>query len=94
MRLNPNYAGSTIGSNDEISWLWVHPRTCGEDRSYENTSLFKEGSPPHMRGIRCARVVEVPGRGFTPAHAGNTHSAGVHEGMTKVHPRTCGEYAT
>lgn len=91
--------GSTPTMGNTSSGMWVptcnaaQPRLCGEDRSYENASLFKEGSPPHMRGIlydTTPRQCEIR---LTPAHAGNTPRAPVCTSPTAAHPRPCGEYS-
>ena len=71
-RVHPRLCG------EHFSGMWVpicnaaQPRLCGEDRSYENTSLFKEGSPPTMRGTQRRLSDGKDNSGFTPAHAGNT----------------------
>ena len=90
--------GSTPTMGNTSSGMWVptcnaaQPRLCGEDRSYENASLFKEGSPPHMRGIlydTTPRQCEIR---LTPAHAGNTCRRRAGIGCRRVHPHTCGEH--
>lgn len=58
--------------------MWVdtcnasQPWLCEEDRSYENASLFKEGSTPTMRGT-LFRACEYPyAMRLNPDYVGNT----------------------
>ena len=50
------------------------------------------GSAPHMRGIRNRRGPRRPGRGISPAHAGNTFWLTICPVVILDQPRTCGEY--
>ena len=45
-----------------------------------------------MRGTLGAAAGSILRRGFTPAHAGNTHDEGLSFFRSRVHPRTCGEH--
>ena len=72
--------------------LKVHPRSRGEyicDTAYQYQPL---GSPPLTRGILLAKVIFFYRYRFTPAHAGNTVSCRYDPTVSRVHPRSRGEY--
>ena len=56
------------------------------------TYLSTRGSPPRMRGIRVLVGLLRPGKGITPAHAGNTLQNRKTRMKPEDHPRACGEY--
>ena len=47
-----------------------HPRTCGEKNVKMLKSLWKLGSPPHMRGKGTVLSEMMTSHRITPAHAG------------------------
>ena len=91
-RFTPAHAGNTSFSSFFPMQYEVHPRSRGE---YDILKLFHSqtiGSPPLTRGIQMgAPSVNIAFR-FTPAHAGNTMTLGIHWTGYRVHPRSRGEY--
>ena len=91
-RFIPARAGNTSASVCFSMASTVHPRTCGEHRTYNRCAGKYGGSSPHVRGTRALRD-DPPARDrFIPARAGNTPSPPPHPSTAPVHPRTCGEH--
>ena len=69
----------------------VHPRSCGEQRSYAVVKYYASGSSPLVRGT--ARGAQSGARGdrFIPARAGNSRQVVNVRSQPAVHPRSCGE---
>ena len=70
----------------------VHPRSRGEYYLVFRSDLLRVGSPPLTRGIQKREMQSGVAVRFTPAHAGNTALGVLFGSMTKVHPRSRGEY--
>ena len=89
--ITPAYAGKRKWPCSCRATLRDHPRICGEKRLCFFHGLGLPGSPPHMRG----KVVGSPhgsdGIGITPAYAGKRLLRPVRTGMSRDHPRVCGE---
>ncbi len=90
--ITPAHAGNTQASNCIIIIGWDHPRTCGEYTRRLSKWILKQGSPPHMRGIRVFAKDDTGNERITPAHAGNTSKYLKLNSEYQDHPRTCGEY--
>ena len=69
----------------------AHPRECGEDPCLAKTSWTTCGSPPRMRGRRCATPARALTPRLTPANAGKTCATPTRRGPPGAHPRECGE---
>ena len=70
--ITPAHAGKTSARLPRQSASRDHPRACGENTTKNATAAWAEGSPPRMRGKRCAGTVCGRRGGITPAHAGKT----------------------
>ena len=74
-RFIPAYAGNTPGMSLVRARKAVHPRVCGEHRSWRGRERRSCGSSPRMRGtLEWQRSISGKTR-FIPAYAGNTSSA-------------------
>ncbi len=92
-RFIPAHAGNTKKFSYSYPWLPVHPRACGEHRSWTVSRLMYSGSSPRMRGTPLICAHGVNDKRFIPAHAGNTATRGEGVDTSAVHPRACGEHA-
>ena len=54
VRITPAHAGNTFGYQERYAEYRDHPRACGEYVVFDFAKVYKEGSPPRMRGIRLA----------------------------------------
>ena len=92
-RNTPAYAGKTNERGRPNLNSWKHPRVCGEDL----TQLFRRciglETPPRMRGRRQRPAGRHHRHGNTPAYAGKTRFHGLFQGVSRKHPRVCGEDA-
>ena len=71
LRITPAHAGNSPYQDLPSTSCRDHPRTCGEQASYQTNGDTCRGSPPHMRGTaRVAPSAKAESR-ITPAHAGN-----------------------
>ena len=89
--ITPAYAGKRAGSSPSRSYVWDHPRVCGEEPTKSVISQPVQGSPPRMRG-RAGNM--YPGAvffGITPAYAGKRPSPHACRAWFWDHPRVCGE---
>ena len=91
-RFTPAYAGNTRLNVLSRAGSQVHPRIRGEYEIYRELRMYKEGSPPHTRGIRELRYYSLSNHRFTPAYAGNTFALSIFACIAQVHPRIRGEY--
>ena len=89
--ITPADAGKTCPTGNAPTVLWDHPRGCGENCSLNGISLATGGSPPRMRGKRCAGMQDKAQHGITPADAGKTDWVFDTNEMKWDHPRGCGE---
>ena len=75
-RITPACAGKSQQGNRLMSWVWDHPRVCGEKRWKRRTSSCMAGSPPRVRGkARRGACSGLPGW-ITPACAGKRDLTG------------------
>ena len=89
--ITPAHAGKSPAMSPGHITLRDHPRTCGEKQVPRMERPRSKGSPPHMRGKDCARLLAVSLKGITPAHAGKRAESDQTQKTQKDHPRTCGE---
>ena len=71
-RITPARAGKTIDSKTGKHFTKDHPRACGENNLCYCLILFRKGSPPRVRGKRCAAAWSAAAAWITPARAGKT----------------------
>jgi len=94
--ITPACAGNTSWRCGGRRCRWDHPRVRGEHRGEHDADtgvwLRARGSPPRARGTPGRVRRRVPGRGITPACAGNTGSATRVLGRFRDHPRVRGEH--
>ena len=69
----------------------VHPRVCGERKTYFSDQSSKVGSSPRVRGTVHTRSQWPEHIRFIPACAGNGSSPHSSLSDPPVHPRVCGE---
>ncbi|RYQ51536.1 hypothetical protein PG1604B_1278 [Bifidobacterium pseudolongum subsp. pseudolongum] len=86
----PAHAGQTFYRPPAHHGRPDHPRTCGANSSRSNTSTFKNGSSPHMRGKPARLAPPVARSRIIPAHAGQTPMLLPRPMKNPDHPRTCG----
>ena len=90
-RFIPAFAGNAGRTSRTMRANSVHPRVCGERRSWRNSPRPLSGSSPRLRGTHHHRQRGRCRHRFIPAFAGN---AGLYTGRVpaaSVHPRVCGE---
>ena len=93
-RITPAGAGKTKPRRSDLFFAEDHPRRCGEN-SLESKGLDPSiGSPPQVRGKRCAFMRAARVLRITPAGAGKTWVAKKIKLGQEDHPRRCGENAT
>ena len=92
LRFTPAHAGNTYLMLVKSFTDEVHPRSRGEYRINKIKILGEKGSPPLTRGILLCFCFLWHIIGFTPAHAGNTLENEGQRKISKVHPRSRGEY--
>ena len=88
----PAYAGNTGWDSLFCSFIWDHPRVCGEHTSSMGSSALLRGSSPRMRGTHTLDRVDGQTDGIIPAYAGNTTTRNPAEWKPRDHPRVCGEH--
>ena len=69
-----------------------HPRGCGEHHSPGSMAEDVTGSSPRMRGAPVDSLESSPRRGIIPADAGSTAKRPFSSGLSRDHPRGCGEH--
>ena len=72
VRITPACAGKTQLCRLCPAPFSDHPRVCGENARKERMALYCVGSPPRVRGKRCADCPLRRPRRITPACAGKT----------------------
>ena len=91
LRITPAGAGKTQLPESSIEHSGDHPRRCGENHVSMLQALLHQGSPPQVRG-KLSRSASFRNRcGITPAGAGKTYRLMWRKGVTRDHPRRCGE---
>ena len=88
----PAYAGNTSVNCQPRRNARDHPRVCGEHWQFGAESEKLEGSSPRMRGTPYLSEEFATLPGIIPAYAGNTSIFSTPTGMTRDHPRVCGEH--
>ena len=73
------------------SYVWDHPRVCGEKGTRRDNLRAVLGSPPRVRGKVYAGCKFAVYRGITPACAGKSNRAHGRDHSCWDHPRVCGE---
>ena len=71
-RITPACAGKTCRFLPASSSCADHPRVCGENWRRSRRPTSRDGSPPRVRGKRCADGALRRPRRITPACAGKT----------------------
>ena len=92
-RITPARAGKTRGAGAWRERAEDHPRACGENTEGGMPMTPTEGSPPRVRGKRCTCCSITALSGITPARAGKTTLYHGQPGVSRDHPRACGENA-
>ena len=89
--LTPAPAGKTAHINIKIDAFRAHPRACGENPKMLQEDLYKQGSPPRLRGKPMMNINDMHSVGLTPAPAGKTSTPYHRLYRPQAHPRACGE---
>ena len=87
----PAPAGNRVEKNTSRLLAAVHPRACGEQRTYGFMGGSSSGSSPRLRGTVEGRRRGRPRQRFIPAPAGNRIRPVSRVRAPPVHPRACGE---
>ena len=88
----PAYAGNTTSRQSISAARRDHPRVCGEHSETFRNIVDAAGSSPRMRGTLQQLSDQVSSTGIIPAYAGNTKMAKTEGGVSRDHPRVCGEH--
>ena len=91
LRITPACAGKRQGQVVPGFAFEDHPRVCGEKSKTKDTAAYTPGSPPHVRGKVSTRFCAISCHGITPACAGKRCLHRFCKGISKDHPRVCGE---
>ena len=71
-RITPAYAGKSFAYAEALPVAEDHPRLCGEKSHPLERAVYRQGSPPPMRG-KGRRFLPLKCRnGITPAYAGKS----------------------
>ncbi len=94
--VNPGTTPACAGTTPRVRTWEVagrdHPRMRGDHRGSGPHRIRRAGPPPHARGPRRVRVVEVGRPGTTPACAGTTVHHNDHANIKRDHPRMRGDH--
>ena len=90
-RITPAYAGKTIHLRRRPPETRDHPRVCGKDYLFKNSTEGHVGSPPRMRERQDIRSESARFCGITPAYAGKTFWGRKIPCGARDHPRVCGK---
>ena len=71
-RITPAGAGKTYSHGGRAYCREDHPRRCGENTFDMCTPLFRQGSPPQVRGKHYPAFIDEWNNRITPAGAGKT----------------------
>ena len=88
--LTPACAGKTGRRGRRRGRPRAHPRVCGENHCTMFNALRRMGSPPRVRGKRCAGRRFSNASRLTPACAGKTSRTSHSRPGRAAHPRVCG----
>ena len=91
-RIIPADAGSTIRVNIYLRPWMDHPRGCGEHETAWLGFVDHLGSSPRMRGAHDFLSPDGEFLRIIPADAGSTGGRGCSGGLSRDHPRGCGEH--
>ena len=80
--ITPAYAGNTRVCCTKLLITEDHPRLCGEHSLYAFFPLYRQGSPPLMRGTLSLGLFAFRFLRITPAYAGNTSRQHHHHGIS------------
>ena len=89
--LIPAHAGKTWRCGRTPAGARAHPRSRGENSSWDHNRTMFRGSSPLTRGKRVLPGLPPAWWGLIPAHAGKTASAGTGPDPPGAHPRSRGE---
>jgi len=90
---SPHARGTRTSSPVCSARVTVHPRMRGEHPKPAIIGRNSAGSSPHARGTRRQERLQLRGRRFIPACAGNTTPGPPRPTAPPVHPRMRGEHA-
>ena len=90
-RFIPACAGNAPSGDVWTAIATVHPRVCGERRSWAAAMRSSAGSSPRVRGTRPISILGNMLSRFIPACAGNASANRWIASRAAVHPRVCGE---
>ena len=90
-RITPARAGKRAGRWPNLSYIWDHPRACGEKVKQDVFYEIYPGSPPRVRGKGFNGAADDGYNGITPARAGKSLFPGQRYKLLQDHPRACGE---
>ncbi len=88
----PACAGSTTAPSEPKPAPRDHPRMCGEHARQAERTVRRSGSSPHVQGAPLACEFFDCQHGIIPACAGSTASYCSISGLSRDHPRMCGEH--
>ena len=91
-RIIPADAGSTFPLGRYPTYIWDHPRGCGEHDAQRSDLLKRDGSSPRMRGAQSSGTLPCNGGRIIPADAGSTADSATWHPSCGDHPRGCGEH--
>ena len=92
--LIPAHAGKTRASRAWMMTGGAHPRSRGENDTFEAALIAASGSSPLTRGKRAGGPCARGRRRLIPAHAGKTWSGRPRTRSRAAHPRSRGENVT
>jgi len=75
-----------------MSWVWAHPRVCGEHGRLADATIRLVGSSPRLRGALVTPQEDGILIGLIPASAGSTAGWLMPRSGWWAHPRVCGEH--
>ena len=90
-RLIPAHAGKTAPTLNPGSMSPAHPRSRGENATWDWWLTPPRGSSPLTRGKQCGAALSRALTRLIPAHAGKTSLVGPAESGVSAHPRSRGE---
>ena len=89
--LIPAHAGKTRSCSSNPPARGAHPRSRGENSSWDHSRTMFRGSSPLTRGKHALATVFATRRGLIPAHAGKTFFSALSAVLIWAHPRSRGE---
>ena len=89
--ITPARAGKSRRLYRFVCYVGDHPRACGEKLMHPDLAEELPGSPPRVRGKEQGGGREESEKGITPARAGKSPISQNARGVSRDHPRACGE---